>query len=254
MTITLAATWHPRGETARFERLLPRLQLTYQHIVVALPPLVEIHDLQILDGQENVQAVITSDWSHGRYVSVQEALKSNSAYIHYADMDRLLRWVETQETEWLETLKVIEQSDFLVIGRTSSAYHTHPQALIQTEAISNATISHLVGKVMDVSAGSKSFSRIAAEALTANAIAGRALGTDGEWTVLMHRLSFRVDYLEVDGLDWESADRYQEQAADLRTQKHLADEYDTNPKNWERRAQIALEIVQAGLDAAKRSL
>lgn len=254
MSVALAATWHPRGETARFERLLPELQAAYRHMVVTLPPQVEINDLCVLDGYAGVRAVITEDWSHGRYLAMQTSLESNSDHIHYADMDRLLRWVETHPEEWQQTLKVIQQSDFLVIGRTRNAYDTHPQALIQTEAISNAIISHLVGKMMDVSAGSKSFSRCAAEKLITNSTPGRALGTDGEWTVLMHCLGFSMDYVEVDGLAWESADRYQVQAADAEMQKRLADEYDTDPKHWQQRAQVALEIVQAGLDASRRSL
>lgn len=88
----------------------------------------------------------------------------------------------------------------------------------------------------------------------ANTAPGRALGVDGEWTVLLHRAGFRVDYLEVDGLDWESADRYQAQAADGNRQRQLAADYDTSAENWAARVQVAQEITQAALDATQRTL
>jgi hypothetical protein len=107
---------------------------------------------------------------------------------------------------------------------------------------------------MDVSAGSKGFSRRAAAFVMANTVPGRALGADGEWTVLLHRADFQLNYLEVDGLDWESADRYQARAADGHRQRQLADEYDANAENWAARVQVALEITQAALDAMQRTL
>jgi hypothetical protein len=100
---------------------------------------------------------------------------------------------------------------------------------------------------MDVSAGSKGFSRAAAEYILAHSTAGHALGTDAEWPLLAQRAGFVVDYLEVDGLDWESADRYQDQAADAESQRQAALNYDGDPQNWARRVDIAREIVDIGL-------
>jgi hypothetical protein len=80
------------------------------------------------------------------------------------------------------------------------------------------------------------------------------LGTDGAWTVLLHRAGFRVDYLQVDGLDWETADRYQTRSAGSAQQKALAQAYDLDSAHWAMRVEVALEIVQAGLDAAAQDL
>jgi hypothetical protein len=82
----------------------------------------------------------------------------------------------------------------------------------------------------------------------------RAIGTDGEWTVLLHRAGFLINYLEVDGLDWESADRYQDRAAGSEAQQAAAQAYDIEPDNWAARVGIAMEIIQSGLDAAVRYL
>ena len=95
-------------------------------------------------------------------MALQGALDTSADHIHYADFDRLLRWVETCPAEWQQAVESICQSEYLVIGRTPAAYDTHPSALVQTEAISNLVVSYLVGRTMDVSAGSKGISRQAA--------------------------------------------------------------------------------------------
>ncbi len=65
---------------------------------------------------------------------------------------------------------------------------------------------------------------------------------------LSHRL------YQVDGLEWESADHFSNEIADEAAQKRAAEAYDADPKHWARRVEIAMEIVQSGLDAAKRGM
>jgi hypothetical protein len=226
----------------------------YANVVVSLPPWAKGEDVSAIEALGGVRVHLNDEWSHGRYMALKLALETDAGHIHYADMDRLLRWVETRPDEWRQAVNIIQEADCLIMGRSEQAYQTHPQALVQTEQISNRVVSALVGQPMDVSAGSKGFSRRAVELLMANTEPGRAMGTDGEWTVLLHRAGFRVDYLAVDGLDWESADRYQEQAADGARQRQMAAEYDADARNWAARVQVALEITQAALDAWQRVL
>ncbi len=259
MTIALAATWNPRGEAGRFEQLLPVLEELYDHIVLSFPPVADDQVVRLLsEGKFSAHPELTivqnQVWSWGRYVGLQTALQSSATHIHYADMDRLLRWVETRPAEWRATVLRIEAGDCLIMGRNPAAYASHPQALVRTEAISNRLISQLVGQRLDVSAGSKGFSRRVAQFLVDRAECGRALGADGAWTVLLHRAGFRIDYCEVAGLDWETADRYQNRSAGVDQQQALAEAYDKDPAHWVMRVEVALEIVQAGLDAAAQEL
>jgi hypothetical protein len=259
MTIALAATWNPRGELGRFERLLPALRQVYSHLVISFPPVADDQVLRLFtEGKfathPDITVVQNQVWSWGRYRSLHQALQTPVTHIHYADMDRLLRWVETHPAEWRQAVERIETGDYLIMGRSASAYATHPQALVRTEAISNRLISQLVGQALDVSAGSKGFSRRAAQFLVDRTQPGRALGADGAWTVLLHRGGFQVDYLEVDGLDWETADRYQSRSASAGQQLELAQAYDQDPAHWAMRVEVALEIVEAGLDAAALEL
>ena len=257
-SIVLAATWNPRGEIDRFERILKRLEKTYERIYISLP--AQPDDLagqaallERLAGS-SVSCYINHDWSWGRYMALKLASQSASPWIHYADMDRLLRWIEQRPDEWLQTLLVIQTCDYLVIGRTAQAYQTHPAALVQTEALSNAVISHIVGMQMDVSAGSKGLSLAAARYVVENTSPGHALGVDGEWTVLLKLAGFKMGYIEVDGLDWESADRYQANAADSLRQQQAAAAYDADPANWARRTAVAAEIIRIGLETAGRQV
>jgi hypothetical protein len=252
--ITLATTFHPRGETARLERLYPQLLAAYRHLIVSLPPDAAEEDAERIGELPGVQTHVNADWAHGRYQALRLAAVTDATCVHYCDMDRLLRWVETRPDEWTQTLKLVRQSDCLVIGRTAAAWDTHPQALRQTEAISSGLFSRLLGQTLDLSAGSKGFSRRALDCLMANTAPGRAIGTDAEWVVILHRAGFPVDAVLVDGLDWEIPDQHQSAAASPERQRVLASQYDADPGRWAHRVRIAQEIVDAGMDAWTRSL
>jgi hypothetical protein len=253
VTIFLACTWQIRGEMARFQRTLPHLRQVYGGIAISLPP--DTYGDHVSELKETIgdSLVVTRDWSHGRHAAIQKALEYAWSHVHYADMDRFLHWVETEPAEWLRAVQAIQEVDCLVIGRTERAWDSHPEAMRQTEAIVNAVASYLLGQRLDTGAGSKGFSRRAAEFLMANSPPGRAIGTDTEWPVLLQRSGFQIAELSVDGLAWEHADHFADHVADTARQRQLAAAYDEDARNWEWRVQIALEIVEAGLDAARQN-
>ncbi len=252
MAIVLATAWHPRGELDRFLRLLPVLQEAYSGIAISLHPEIADDLLHHLKEQNLVKVISSPDWSWGRYLALGLALGFSGTHIQYADFDRLLRWVETRQSEWESILGVIEKYDCLIIGRSTHSYQTHPQALIQTEAISNMVVSHLLGQPLDASAGSKVFSRKACEYILANCEPGRALGTDAEWPLILHKAGFQINTVSVDGLDWETADRFRKAAADSLIQKKEAELFDSDPQNWSRRVAVAKEIVQVAIETATK--
>jgi len=257
MSVTLAATWHPRGEMNRLIVHLGDLFAAYAQIVIITPPLGDLNTREVSEVEEinRLPGILVrqpDNWSGGRYAALRASLETMSRHIQYADLDRLLRWVETRPDEWLQVVDRVMSSDSLIIGRTLYAYQTHPAALVQTEAISNRVVSHFLGRFMDVSAGSKGFSQEAADYIVANTVPGNALGTDAEWPIMLHQAGFQVDYIEVDGLDWESADRHKDHAAKREDQLQAAIQYDADPRNWEHRVEIAREIVESALAIAAR--
>lgn len=254
MSIVLATTWEPRGEFGRLKRFMPKLREFYAAMVFVLPPNADESLIRELRQMQPLQVVIAPDWKQGRYLAMEYGLQTNADYLHYADFDRCIRWLETHPDEFVRTVAAVQTADCLMIGRTKAAFATHPQALQKTERIINDVFSHLLGQDLDFSSGSKGFSRRAAEFLVANTSPLHGLGTDTEWPVLLHRAGFTLTRLDVDGLDWENADRYQDSAASAEQQRREADAYDTNPDHWAYRADVAQQIIEAGLKALERPL
>jgi hypothetical protein len=260
MNIALASAWRPRGEMQRFLHIYKQIEPVYSAIAISLPPSSDLADIAPVEKLPKISLTETQDWSWGRHAALRLALESGADFIHYADFDRLVRWVETQPKEWQDCVEeIIPSGACTIFERSEKAWSTHPRALRQTEQLSNLTLSHFLGRIYDLSAGSKSFSRGATQFILANSPeieghSGRALGTDGEWVLLLHRGGYTIKSNKVDGLDWENADRYQEKAASVSDQQLAAQAYDANPQNWEQRVLIAKEIIEAGLEAAQRPL
>jgi 2-polyprenyl-3-methyl-5-hydroxy-6-metoxy-1,4-benzoquinol methylase len=259
--IALAATWHPRGEQNRFRRLARTLLDEYAWLVISLPPQIshdELEEIQNIQGYGSgsgrVMTVVNPDWSWGRYTALQKSLETPADFIQYADFDRLLRWVETRPQEWRRVLQQIQVWDCLVIGRTPEAYATHPRALTATEETSNRIVSFFLGEQVDASAGSKGFSRRAVEFLIQNTKPGHPFGADAEWLILLKRSGFRFGSIQVDGLEWESADRYKDRAVTTLEQEQAAKAYDADPANWLHRVQVAQEVVEGSLQAFQHNL
>lgn len=253
MSVVLAASWVPRGELPRLERLYPFLSEVYQAFAISLSGHVEPSFLTAL-GELPEVAFIESGFESGRHFVVELALKQGGTHIHYVDMDRLIRWAETRPDELCEIVERIPTTDCLILGRTKTAYATHPDALRLTEVLTNAAISHWFGRSMDILAGARGMSRGAAAYVLARSPRDSALRMEAEWAVLWRRAGFGLDYAEVDGLDWESADQYQEQAADAQRQKDLAAAYDRDAENWRVRARVAHDVLLTGLAATERDL
>jgi hypothetical protein len=254
MTIALAATYNPRGEIPRLQRLYSHIQSAYSNIVISLPPTAALDEIAQIKSLPGAQTIVNEDWSRGRYASLHVAFETGADYIHYADLDRLIRWIETRPDEWGQTLERIQQSDCLVIGRTEAAWATHPQVMIQVEKMINSTFSYLLGQDLDFGAGSKSFSHAAVGIILVNSQPQNALGTDVEWPILLHRAGFKVEGVLVDGLDWEIPDQYQDYAADLARQQQIAVEYDADLNHWTQRVNDTVNVFGAGLDALQREL
>jgi hypothetical protein len=253
MTLVLATTWQPRGELPRLERLQDHLRL-YDQAVIILPLESARHDVFQLNQIPGVKArMVRGDWSAGRHEALREAVDAGADFIHYADLDRWVRWAETRPDELEQTVAALSTADCLLINRTQAAHETHPQALFKSETLTNLAFSHLLGRPIDISPGSRGFSRKAAEFLLEHSPPGRVMGVDAEWPILLQQAGFTFAAVAVDGLDWESADQYQPQAADANRQREVAAAYDADAQHWNYRLDVALEIMQSGLDALIRT-
>jgi hypothetical protein len=238
MDIVLACTGYPQRETSRLQILMPHLTEVYSAIVFSAPSSLAQEEVHALGIMPNSLVVLNSDWSSGRRTALQKALDTSATYIHYVDLDRLLHWIETDSTEWRQTVARILTTDCLIIGRTDRAFQTHPQALQQTERIINAVFSHELGQAVDLGGGARGFSRQAAQFLATHSVSSQSWCVDSEWPMLLHRAGFKVDYIAVNGLESPG----------------YSPTYDVEVKRWEFRIKVALDIIQSGLAATPKAL
>ena len=247
MNIALACTWRPRGELPHLQQLLPQLEQSYTAIFVAVPP-EGMPETQSLNAHPKMTLFEMPARGWGRYLVLEHALAIEPDYIHYADLDMLLHWIERDAQEWRETLAAIQENDCLVIGRTPRAFQSRPQAIQQTERLINLVFSHLLGQAMDFGLGNRGYSQRGAQCVIQQSTPGQ--WGDAEWPVLIQRAGLVVAYRAVDAVDWETPDHYQNEVADPTTRQKMAAAYVQDPKKWAWRVQIAQAIVEQGLAEA----
>jgi hypothetical protein len=250
--IALASTWHPRGETQRLAKAWKRISETYRAVSIVVPTDAPCEQLADEIGAARQLLCPAPSWSRGRYEALRLAVASEASAIQYVDMDHLLRWIETRPDEWYKVTGIAAHTPFLVIGRTRQAYSTYPLAISETERPINSLFSRIFGQETDLCAAARGMSRDVACMLLRESTTVEAFGVDTEWPAIAFRHGVGLTYVEADGLDWESADRYQSTAADAVRQSQLAALYDHDPENWTFRVRAAEAMIKSGLAALGR--
>ena len=253
MKISLASTWNPRGELPRIERLSPQLNALYACLVVVVPPDTDAALIARLAGITGVEAVVADDWTLARHHAVRHALREDVGAVHACDLDRLLHWLEVAPAELNDVLAQAGQDACLVLGRTEQAWATHPRCMIETEVIFNRVFSHLLGSdaLIDFGAGSKLFSRAAAEFVLRHTPESWGWAIDAAWPLMLHRAGWPVAYRAVDGLAWETPDQFLPTVAGEDVRRELAAAWDADAARWDQRVWVAREITRVGLEAAR---
>jgi len=251
MTVILAATWEPRGELGRLKPMVGELSELYAGMIVVMPPSIDEGIVSELAALPVIEAVTSVDWYGGRHHAVRIALDKQAGAIHYCDLDRLIHWVECYPDEIGQVVRRIGEADCLITGRTERAWSTHPRCMAETEPMFSMVFSYLLGIKADFGAGSMGLSRRAAEYVIANGSAEWGWAIDTAWPLMLHRTGFTLGYQATEGLEWESADRYRDMAADAETRVRLAAEMDQDAAAWKHRAYVAHEITRVGMIAAE---
>ena len=250
--IVLASTWHPRGETQRLAGAWKRISETYRAVSVVLPPDSPCAQLADEIGAAREQFFAAPNWGMGRHEVLRLAVASGASAVEYIDMDHLIRWIETRPDEWYKVTKIAAHIPLLVIGRSPQAYSTYPLAIRETERPINSILSRFLGQEMDLCVGARGMSREVTGMVQRESTSVEAFCADTEWPAIAFRRGVKLTYVEADGLDWETADRYQSTAADAVRQAQLAAEYDREPENWSYRVRSAEAMIKSGLAALGR--
>lgn len=244
MQTALAITLRPIDATcATLDALMPLIEELYIGLSIAVPETTSPEHVARLRNYPGVH-VYQSEKSpdNRRYQTVKQALAIEGAdFIHYCDGDHALARMAHHEADWHVSVAAIQKYDCTLIERTPEVFESYPPALRDTERIINAVSSHLLGRPVDLGAGSRGFSRAAAEYLIqVSSPETHALATDSEWPILLHRAGFSMGSYASTGATYAIA------TPDMYDRLHHVDQ-------WTKRVEIARLIVQAGLDAAQRT-
>ncbi|MFX1557221.1 MAG: hypothetical protein ACFFC9_08200 [Promethearchaeota archaeon] len=154
--------------------------------------------------------------------------------IFYIDFDRLIHWIDVYPNEFIDLINNTIDVDYLHIGRTLRAFETHPLTQKKTEVIVNEIGSKILGftKTIDIISVCYIFTKELAEKL----IEVKNETTSGfycTWPLLFWNWATKKKYIEVEGLEWETPDRFKVEIADL-GYKEWVKQFQS-PIEWEKR-------------------
>jgi hypothetical protein len=159
-------------------------------------------------------------------------------------MDRVLHWARSYPEELKRVTAAIPGNDFLILGRTKRAMETHPRNQMDTEALANKVFSLITGIEMDITAASRGISREAAETILRHS-RGRFFDSDSEWPIILHCNGYKLSYMEVEGLEWETEVKRSEMTMEDGRKVSPKEYYERNPESWVYRLKIAHGIARA---------
>lgn len=246
--LVLASTFHDPGSrlASLIERSARALKGLFSEICVCITPethsgLVETVKARGFRVERGSTERITT---YKR--AIEGALTSGPGpdCLFYCDFDRILHWVSRYPDELAKTCGEVVKYEFTIIGRTDRAFATHPETQKETESIVNAVCSYALGfdsRRDVISATWAGLPRIVRYMLDNSS--GDDFGLYAEWPILGFQKANNPAYLEAEGLEWETPDRYEEEIKAMGYDGWI--EAFQSPEEWRRRVAIARRVVEA---------
>jgi hypothetical protein len=138
--------------------------------------------------------------------------RSNVDRIFYCDLDRALHWIKTYPNELRTLAEPSPPNDFVLIGRTKRAFETHPETQTLTEGVGNTLTSKVLGfqETRDILGTTWILTPSSAKKILKMKPSNR-YGFYAEWPIFLWKTAQNPAYVESEGLEWETPDRYQEE-------------------------------------------
>lgn len=251
--VVLAVTHHDPSDAMlpQAQRVLPQLLRIYAEIVVLVTPTTGARTIEVLRGhdmlveQEQSQSGIET-LGLVRQQAIRLAAETGVGHVHLCDWDRVLHWVEQYPDELREVVDAIGRHDFLILGRTTRAFETHPRVQRITEAIANHAFGLAFGQELDVTAASRGLSARAIKALLSLPRPESTIGNDCAWPLYLARIpNLVIGYTATEGLEWETPDRYADEIAMMGGLDAWIADFDGKTEHWAQRMRIGLHEVEA---------
>jgi hypothetical protein len=256
MTIILAATHHdPDGRLlAQAARVLPSLRRHFAEAAIFLTAqtVAEADGLLTELGAEVRRGHATMPighahlglWRRAALASAVATWPATTGYL-FCDLDRALHWAEYYPDELGVALEAAQGYDCMVYGRTARAFASHPRVQRETETLANHGFSLASGLSWDVMTAARGLSRAAAE-LIVTRCSDDTVGSDCSWPLLCRQAGLRLGYLETEGMEFETLDRYADELAALGGREAWLARFDADVQQWLTRVELArAEIASA---------
>ncbi|MCP4764342.1 MAG: hypothetical protein GY870_21390 [archaeon] len=143
-------------------------------------------------------------------------LTKNGKNIFHIDFDRLLHWISKYPAELRQILIENKEYEFVHIGRTTRAFETHPITQKKTEIIVNQLGSKVLGftQTHDILSVCYIITKKLAEKLLK--VKNRtSVGFYCTWPIYLWSWSSSNKYLEVEGHEWETPDRFKKEILEI---------------------------------------
>jgi len=175
--------------------------------------------------------------------ALKRAAERNPEHIFHCDFDRILHWVKAYPEELAEATVTHINHDLVLYGRTHRAFQTHPETQTTTEATANRIASHILGfpETRDlISACWRLTPRLAHSLLQ---LPPNRYGFYIEWPIYAWRKAENPAYIEVEGLEWETPDRYLPEIREKGYKKWLQS-FQT-PREWKKRVEMLNDFIES---------
>jgi hypothetical protein len=173
------------------------------------------------------------------------ARQPEAAQYLFCDLDRVLHWAECFPDELRAAIGFAAGHDCTVFGRTPRAFATHPRAQRDTEALANHGFALAARLPWDMMTAARGLSRAAAR-LIVDTCRDDTVGSDCSWPLICRRAGLRLGYMETEGMEFETLDRFADEVAALGGPQAWLDRFDADPRQWA----VRLELARAEVESA----
>ncbi|MHA1274876.1 MAG: hypothetical protein ACTSQP_12155 [Promethearchaeota archaeon] len=249
-SIIIASTLHePKFRLkAALDKALPFIKKNLENIIVSCTSLTSREVLNYLE-KNNFKIIISS--KDDRIETYLEAIKFSKKIaannpekrILYVDFDRLIHWINNYPDELIETLKKAMEVDLLHIGRSKRAFSTHPNTQQKTERIINSLCSKALNftESRDIISVCYSFTPHLADRLL-DYNYKTEMGFYCLWPIILWINANNKLYIEVEGQEWETPDRFEDEIKKLGYNKWLQNFQSSS--EWEMRVKLLEDCIE----------
>lgn len=249
MILTFASTIHDPEN--RLDWLIDEVGLSlrglFNSAIVSYTPKTHLNTVNLLI-EKGYSVYEANDTVLNCYqMSLRNSLDSNVDVIFYCDLDRALHWIKYFPEE-INTIikKMVTQDDFILLGRTRRAFETHPDTQSSTEGIANLIVSKILGFTNTRDVLSATWILNASHVGTILKFKSEnRFGFYAEWPIILWRVANHPNYIEVEGLEWETPDRYTNEIGN----KGFEDwkrSYQTQSE-WRKRCEMLRDFIDSSL-------